>query len=111
MPLVRSGCTGFTFFFFELILAIPITLTEPSGAEMIKALKEQVDLYFDSMAVLMEALDEIAKLHPFIDGASTLPYTLMRRDREYSCRLDLQNCLRSRDGASRQRQEDHCTLC
>ena len=45
---------------------------------MIKALKEQVDLYFDSMAVLMEALDEIAKLHPFIDGASTLPYKIGR---------------------------------
>jgi hypothetical protein len=50
----------------KLILAIPITLTEASGAvqraEIIMAIKERIDLYFDSMPVLMEALDEIAKL-------------------------------------------------
>jgi hypothetical protein len=52
----------------------PITATENAvgQTDMGKAIKEGIDHFFDGMPVLMKALDEVAKLHPFIGGMSTL---------------------------------------
>jgi hypothetical protein len=37
-----------------------------------KVIKEGIDHFFDGMPVLMKALDELVKLHPFVGGMSTL---------------------------------------
>ena len=53
------------------------TLVAPAKALMDKPqivghIKNGVDAFIEAVPVLMKALDEVAKVHPFISGASLL---------------------------------------
>jgi hypothetical protein len=47
---------------------ITATVAAAEQSDIAKAIKHQIDKFSEGMPVLMEALDELKTLHPFIGG-------------------------------------------
>lgn len=84
---------------------IPIigaTVAAVGQTDVAKAIKERIDKFSEGMPVLLNALDELKNLHPFIGGELILWCTFIRGNRESSRCPGVQNSLHSGAKASRQ---------
>ena len=56
-------------------------------SDAMKTVREGVNLLVDSLPGLVKALDEVAKLHPFIGSASAFRISCLRPDSLICCRV------------------------
>ena len=98
--------------------AVVDTLAVPGKAlmdipQVANSITEGVNAFMDVVPGIVNALDELANIHPFIKrmGESAPSVRILIGDSLLSCRLRVQGHLHARNDASEQRSEGYCHLC
>jgi hypothetical protein len=84
---------------------MPISKASVAAAEktdIAKDVKDDIDRFTEGIPILMNALDELTALHPFIGGALIRQYVFLRIKRGSSCCIGVQDGVHPGAKASRQ---------
>jgi hypothetical protein len=82
---------------------ITATVSAVAHTDIGKKIKDGIDQFSEGMPVLLNALDELKAVHPFIGGELIQELASMQIDREGSCCSGIQDGLHTGAKASRQR--------
>jgi hypothetical protein len=87
---------------------IVVTLATPVKAlmattQIAETIQKGVDSFMEAVPPLMDALDAVAKIHPFIGGASPFSrITGLMTTYQPSCRSCIQGCIHAREQTTRE---------